>query len=129
MGSLRRGLILAALPTQAVAEACATVRPDWDGSPMSTLSEALFLVTTVPVLVLLLATLAALRFRSQWGGLAVVVLWTALVTFLTMVDPSGLQAASRAEGCVGSPALFIAAVAAICVATVLYTAPLPKRTD
>ncbi len=96
---------------------------------MTALAEAVFLAGTVPVLILFLATAAALRFRSQWGGLAVVVLWTGLITVLSMVDPSGLQAAARAQGCVGSPALFIGIVAAICVATILYTAPLKQRPD
>ena len=130
MGSFRRGLIaLLAMPGTAFAGVCESVRPNWDGTPTTPLSEALFLSGTVPVLILIVATMAALRYRSQWGGLAVVVLWTMLITILSMVDPAGLQAAARAEGCTGSPALFIAAVAAICVATIIYTTPRKRRPD
>ena len=130
MGPVRRGLILAALaPGAAFAGACETLRPGWDGTPATSVSEALFLASTLPALILFLATALALRFRSQWGGLAVVCLWTAFVTVLSMVDPTGLQAPAMAEGCVGSPGLFIAVIAAICVATILYTAPLKRRAD
>lgn len=130
MGSLRRGLILGLfMPTPALAEVCDEVRPGWDGAPATAWSEALFLAGTVPVLVLILASAVVFRFRSQWGGLVVVVLWTILITLLSMIDPGGLRAVARAEGCVGSLALFIAAAAAICVAIILYTAPIKKRSD
>ncbi len=125
MGPLRRGLIhaapvLAALPGPALAEVCDKIRPDWDGTPVSGLQEALQLALTAPVLALLIATGAALRFRSQWGGLIVVVLWTGYASLLSFGD---LRTQAQAEGCAGSPTLFIGLVAAICVATILYTAP------
>ncbi len=128
MGPLRRGLILAApvlaaLPNAAWAEVCDKIRPDWDGSPVSGLQEALQLALTAPVLALLIATGAALKFRSQWGGLAVFVLWTGYASLLSF---GSLRTEAQAEGCAGSPTLFIAAVAAICVATIIYTAPVKR---
>lgn len=128
MGPFRRGLILAtlsesALAAPALADTCALQRPNWDGAPVSAIDEALQL-TSSPITVILIAiTLLVVRFRSQWGGVAVVVLWTVLVSMLTMVDPTGTRVLDMAEGCIGSPTLFIALVAAICVATILYTAP------
>ncbi|MEO0390426.1 MAG: hypothetical protein AAF218_05740, partial [Pseudomonadota bacterium] len=74
-------------------------------------------------LFLLISTIAALRFRSQWGGVAVVVGWTAFATLLTMADPTGMRADAQAEGCIGSASLFIALAAAISVGTIFYTAP------
>lgn len=123
MGPLRRGLILATLPGAAMADACAVQRPDWDGMPVSGVDEAIQLASSPLTLILIAATFLAIRFRSQWGGVAIVVLWTILVSMLTMVDPTGTRAPGMAEGCIGSPTLFITAVAAICVATILYTAP------
>lgn len=123
MGPVRRGLTLAALPGAALADTCAVQRPDWDGTPMSSVGEAVHLASSPITLILIAMTLLVIRFRSQWGGVAIVVLWTILVSMLTMLDPTGLRAPGMAEGCIGSPSLFIAAVAAICVATILYTAP------
>lgn len=127
MGPLRRGVTLALLPTGALADACARTRPDWDGTPVSLLDEALFLVATPAALVLIIASLVAVRFRHQWGALVVVVLWTLFVSLIAMGDPTGLRAEEVAEGCVGSPALFIGLVAAICVAMILYTTPRQGR--
>jgi hypothetical protein len=115
--------MLAALPGPALAEVCSAQRPDWDGTPVSALDEALWLMASPITVILIVATLLALRFRSQWGGVAIVVLWTGLVSVLTMLDPTGTRAPGLAEGCIGSPTLFIAAVTAICIATILYTAP------
>lgn len=123
MGPLRRGLILAALPGSALAETCALQRPNWDGGPVSAIEEAIQLTSSPITLILIVLTLLVFRFRSQWGGVAIVVLWTILVSMITMMDPTGTRASGMAEGCIGSPTLFIAAVAAICVATILYTAP------
>lgn len=121
-------LILVLVPKTAWAEICAIMRPSWDGGEVSAIQEALYLAGTVPALVLILLSALALRFRSQWGGLTVIVLWTVYITFVIRSDPDGMDLA-RAEGCVGSPALFITLVAAICVATVVYTLPRPKRAD
>lgn len=111
------------MPSAAWAEVCDKARPDWDGAAVSALHEALTLFMT-PIGVLILAfTIVSLRFRSQWMGLLAVLSWTGYITLVTMADPTGLRADAMAEGCIGSPALFIAIVAAICGATVLYTMP------
>lgn len=128
MGPVRRGLTSAAslmfLPTALFARSCADMRPGWTAdTPPSALNEALFLLTTGPNLFLLAATAVALFLRSQWGGLVVVVLWAAFITLLTTVSAPHAQDAAHANGCAGSPTLFIGLVAAICVATVLYTMP------
>ncbi len=123
------GALSVLLPAPAFAEVCDKMRPAWDGLPVSAWQEALFLFTTVPSLVLLLATALAVRFRHQWGALIVVVLWTILITMVTMADPTGLQDIAKNEGCVGQPTLFIALVAAICGAMILYTAPRKAKPD
>ena len=130
MGPVRRGLILAAFPLPALAETCKEIRPYWlPGSEATAWSEMIALFSTVPSLALLLASALCLRFRRQWGTLAVVVLWTAWISVVSMLPPSETQKTAIAEGCIGSPTLFIAAVAAICVGMILYTAPRPKRTN
>lgn len=129
MGSLRRGLILTLIPSAGSAGVCADVRPQWTpGTPATAWSEILALFGTAPSLVLLVATVAALRFRHQWGGLIVVVLWTVWVSIIAMLSPrDAVQQAAALEGCVATPVLFIAAVAAICIGTVLYTSPRNTR--
>ncbi|MEP4197146.1 MAG: hypothetical protein ABJL99_16090 [Aliishimia sp.] len=130
MGSLRRGLILACLTPSALwAEVCDKARPAWDGNTVSAWQEAVFLFSTLPALVLIVASMLAIRFRHQWGALVVVVLWTLLVTMVSMADPTGIQKLAAAEGCVGSPALFIGVVAAICGGMILYTVPRAKRLE
>ena len=115
MGPLRgrltraRGSALAAacapmlLPARAVAGVCETVRPGWDGTPVSALQEAAYLFSTPLSLILLLATALAVRLRSQWGVLAVCLGWSGLVTFHAFFDPTA--GAAMAEGCAGSPVL------------------------
>jgi hypothetical protein len=115
-------VILSLLPGVAWAQDCAVQRPGWDGAPVSAVQEAVFLASSPAALVLLLGTAVAVRFKSQWGSLAVVLGWTAFVTFLTMLAPASRKLA-MAEGCVGSPALFIGVIAAICVGMIFYTAP------
>ena len=122
MGPVRGGVILSFLPGMAWAQDCTVQRPGWDGAPVSAVQEAVFLASSPAALVLLLGTAVAIRFKSQWGSLAVVLGWTAFVTFLTMLAPASRELA-MAEGCVGSPALFIGIIAAICVGTIFYTAP------
>jgi len=112
------------LPGAAWAEVCAEARPDWNGVPVSALGEAVTLLLSPMGLFLLVSTAFALRFRSQWGGVAVTVGWTAFATLLTMADPTGgVREAAMAEGCIGAPTLFIAIAAAISVGTIFYTAP------
>jgi len=116
--------IFAACPTPALADACAQVRPRWQpGTEVTLLSETLALATTPVSLALILASVICLRFRLQWATLGVVVAWTAWVSVLAFLPPGETRARAIAEGCVGSPALFIGLVAAICVAMILYTSP------
>ncbi|MEX0337451.1 MAG: hypothetical protein AB3N11_00275 [Arenibacterium sp.] len=120
-------------PGTARAEVCDKERPFWDSAngPATAIDEALHLAASPLAIALLVATALAIRFKSSWGGLIVVCGWSALVglvTYLGSTDPDVEQAA-LAEGCIGSPALFIAAVAAISVATIIYTSPRKSRAD
>jgi hypothetical protein len=108
-------------------EICAQNRPDWDGIPVSGLQEALALATSPAGLILITLTLLAFRFRHQWGALVILVLWVGYVSLLTMADPTGTRALAQAEGCIGSPTLFIGAVAAICIGMIYYTTPSEAR--
>ena len=125
MGSFRRQLgtatlMLAASPSYA--EVCAQMRPNWTpGVPASAWDELIALMSTPPSLVLILASLIAVRFAHQWGALVVVLLWTLWVSLVAMSSPDAARLAALQEGCIGSPTLFIAAVAAICVGMILYT--------
>ncbi|MGJ8621285.1 MAG: hypothetical protein ACSHW1_00805 [Yoonia sp.] len=130
MGPVRRGLIAAIAclgPAPAWAAACDLVRPAWDGMPVGAVGELLFLLQSPMVLVMILGTALAVRFRSEWGGLVVVVGWS-IVTYLITGwgDGDGTMAQAAAEGCVGSAWLFIAIAAALSIGVVLYTAPLPR---
>ena len=132
MGPLRRrlgaALALSGLSTPAWAETCAEMRPGWDGTPVSAFGALIYLGQSPFVLVLILRTEVAVRFRSEWGGLVVVVGWS-VATYLVTGWGSGNTAQTNAmqEGCVGSPALFIAFAAALCIGVVLYTAPIGKN--
>lgn len=96
----------------------------WTGPEPATMwQETVALFATVPSLALIFLTLLAVRFRHAWAGALVAVLWSFLVMMLVARTPSEIDLAARAEGCVGSPTLFIAAVIAICAGTILYTAP------
>jgi hypothetical protein len=122
MGPVRGGLILSLLPGAAMAQVCSVQSPDWDGTKVTAVQEAITLATSPAVLVLLLASALVIRFKHQWGALIVVLLWTGLVSFLSMFAPNA-RTLAMAEGCVGSPALFIGIIAAICVGMIFYTAP------
>ena len=130
MGSIRRRLTLGLAllcPAPAWAEVCSDLRPGWDGSTVTAFDEMLFLAQTPMVLILILGTALAVRLRSEWGGVAVVVGWS-LATFVVTEWGSrdGLRSEAIAEGCASSPGLFIAVAAAMCIGVVLYTAPLPR---
>lgn len=131
MGPVRRRLTFALAllcPAPAWAEVCSDLRPGWDGTPVTAVDEMLFLAQSPLVLFLILATAIAVRFRSEWGGVAVVAGWS-FATFIVTEWGSGdgLRSAAIDEGCAGSPGLFIAVAVAICISVVLYTAPLPRR--
>ena len=125
MGSLRRGLIatLALLPSQALAGTCAVSHPNWDGTPVGMAEEALALAMSPAALILICMSMLALRFKSQWGALMTVLLWTGFLSLITMLDPTGSRVAAQAEGCIGSPALFIGLVIALCALLVMHTMP------
>ncbi len=131
MGPIRRRLVLAAVlspATPAWADTCAQIRPGWDGLPVSAWGEFVFLLQSPIVLILIMLTAVAIRFRSEWGGVAVVIGWSAVTYLVTgWLSGSETQTAAAIEGCVGSPALFIAVAAALCIGVVLYTAPIGKR--
>jgi len=106
---------------------CTQIKPAWDGTPVSIFAETLSLASSPITLILLAATVITLRFRNQWGALALVVAWSFYVSFLTILDPGNTFTTARAEGCLGSPTLFIVAVAAICILMIFYTAPNEAR--
>lgn len=134
----RRTLPLTAMtlliPSLARAEVCGKERPFWDPATgrATALDEALHFAASPLTLILLVATALAIRFKSSWAGLAVVCGWSGfvgLITFGNNSDPTGIHQIALQEGCIGSPALFIALVAAISVATIIYTSPRPARDD
>lgn len=114
-------------PFSSFAAVCETFRPDWDGQTVTALSETMSLISSPLAIALLLASAIAIRFRSQWGSLVIVVLWTVIVSLITMADPTGQRDLAMAEGCVGPASLFIGLVAAICVGMILYTMPRETR--
>ena len=122
-------LLFSLLPLPALAEVCDKVRPFWTpGAPATAWDEFLGLMGTPPSLVLLVLTALAVRFRHQWGALVVVLLWTGWISLITFFGADNeIQRAAVAEGCVGSPVLFIAVVTAICGGMILYTAPRDTR--
>ncbi len=130
MGPIRRRLILGGAllyPAPLWADACSALRPAWDGTPVTAWGELLFLLQTPIVLLLIIATALAVRFRSEWGGLAVVVGWS-LSTFLATGwgGDGTIRAAAMNEGCIGNATLFIVVAALVCIGVVLYTAPLKR---
>lgn len=128
MGPLRAGVIAALLPGAAWAEVCEKVRPGWDGTEATMVSETITQFSTVPALLLLLASAVAIRFRSQWGVATVVVLWTIWVSVVAFFDATGgMRDAAMTEGCIGAPVLFILVIAAICIGMIVYTFPPPRR--
>ncbi|MCT4557859.1 MAG: hypothetical protein N4A61_07345 [Pelagimonas sp.] len=119
-------------PGAAWAEVCDKVRPLWDpaSGPATLVDEALHLASLPPSLILMVGTALAVRLRSQWGGLAVVSGWSILISVLVFGnrgDATGIHQHALSEGCIASPALFIGVVTAICIATVIYTAPAKGR--
>lgn len=118
---LLAGLVV--LPSPAFAQSCKDLRPDWDGLPVSALTEAILLFTTPLSLILLLASALVLRFRSNAGTVLLVIGWSVQVYLVTFVLPSDT---ARTEGCLGSPTLFIVLASAIAIGAVIYTGPATK---
>ncbi len=133
MGPLRRGLMTAGIvlgPAPAWAEVCEALRPDWDGDTVTATSELLLLFQTPLVLLLVLGTALAVRFRHELGGVIVVVGWS-IATYVATGwgNSDGIREAALAEGCRGSPALFITVAVAVAIGVVLYTAPITRRSS
>lgn len=124
MGSFRSGLtlvFLTSIASPARAETCAQFRPAWDGGNVNAFQEMVALFGTPISLVLLIATAFAIRFRNSWGALAVFVGWSFAVAAVTFLDPTGgMREAAAAEGCVGSPSLYIAVVFVLCGGMMVY---------
>ena len=124
MGSLRGGIIAAFLPGTALASGtCAQMRPLWTpGAAATPWDELLGLMAAPPSLLLLVLSALVIRLRHAKGALIVTVAWSFWISALTFyASGSDGYRAALAEGCIGSPALFIATVAAICIAMILYT--------
>jgi hypothetical protein len=103
------------------------VRPNWDGMPVTALNELLIVMQTPVVLLLIVGTALAVRFRNEWAGLVAVVGWS-LSTFL-VIDWTGsdtVRASAIEEGCIGNPVLFVAVAVVVSIGVVLYTAPLKR---
>ncbi len=121
-------LPLTLFPFPAWAEVCDKIRPGWTpGTQVTQAAEALHLFSTAPALILIAASLIAVVKRSAWGALVTVLLWSLLVSGLTLFADKDIQGAAASEGCIASPTLFIAAVTAICIAMILYTLPRDAR--
>jgi hypothetical protein len=132
MGPLRGRLTTAfaatILPLPARAEVCDKVRPLWEpGTPATAWDELIGLMATPPSLLLLLVSMLALRFRHQWGVLVAVVGWSIWVSLVALSTPDDIRSAAIAEGCIGSPVLFILVVAAICGGLILFTTRRSER--
>lgn len=126
--SLKTLALTALIPGPALAEACDRFRPDWTpGAPTPAWQEAIYLFSMLPSLLLLAASVIVVLKRSHWGALAVVLLWSGLVTFVTFASEHMTSSLAISEGCIGSPTLFIGAVTAICIAMILYTLPRETR--
>ncbi|MEQ6249155.1 hypothetical protein ABMC89_09725 [Sulfitobacter sp. HNIBRBA3233] len=127
MGPLRTGLTAAATAllaatSAAAQDACAALRPGWSGdAPASVFDETLALMMTPLSLALLVASAAAIRFRHQWGALIVTLAWSFWISALVLLPPDAARLAAAEQGCIGSPTLFIALVAAICTGMIVYT--------
>jgi hypothetical protein len=132
MGSIRGRLIAALpaalLPGAAWAAACDSLRPGWDGTPVTVWGEALALLSSPASLFLLAASATAVLLRSALGAVVVCVLWSGLTMMIAASGPAGPRGLARAEGCAASPAVFIAGIALLCAAMVLYTSRRPGRT-
>ena len=127
MGPIRRRLTAAAAAllasaNMAFAQACETLRPNWDGVPLSAFDEAIVLFASIPAMALLVASAIVVRTRNQWAALGIVVLWVILASIVSFGD-TDIQQEAMIEGCMGSTTLYLAIVGAICIALVAYTAP------
>jgi hypothetical protein len=101
-------------------QACATLRPGWDGTPATALSEALALLLSPMGLFVGAALAVAVLFRHALGVTLAAVIWAFFLYSLVGPDPGGIRAEAMAEGCMAPPTLFIGLSTAICALAVIY---------
>jgi len=124
-------LLLALLPSAALAEVCDKERPDWNPAhgPATGLDELVFLFTSLPGLGMLGAiTLAALTGQKRY--FAITALFSALIgaaQWITVTAPDELTRAAISEGCVGPQTLPIAACAILTSTALVFLALLWLR--
>lgn len=103
-------------------EACAILRPNWDGISPSALTE-LFQLALEPVsIILLIATVGVFWSRSFWVSLITSLLWTLwvadIVVQFAVHDP---LFTAQEWGCIGNIELFIGFAIALCATMMVYT--------
>lgn len=110
MGPLRRGLILALVPIQAVAEVCDKERPLLEpGTPATALTEALHFILSpmgIAVTALFIVATAARNLWLHWASFGLTSL--ALIALLinpALPDPTGIRYFAVMEGCIGPQTL------------------------
>jgi len=103
-------------------EACAVLRPDWDGTTPSMLMEAINLAAEPVSLLLLIASLCVFWWRSFWGAALISAIWAIwvadIVAQFTVHDP---LFTAQEWGCIGDIALFLGLAIALCVVMMIYT--------
>ena len=121
MGPVRGRLIaaLALWPQAALAEVCATIRPDWlaEDGPITGGAETLSILTS-PLGLLLVALMGvALVFRRRWLAVVAALPALALVGLLFISRQSDVAAEAMATGCIGSawPAVILLVLASAMV--------------
>lgn len=122
---IRFAVVAALIPTIAVAEVCDRERPNWDGLPVSAITETLVWLTTPTVLLLILATALAIYFQQRWVSVVLALFWASLIPFLFTQDLDDVYWEAWEEGCIGPSDLSIGLCAAICILT-LYLACRPR---
>lgn len=120
MGPLRGGLILSLFASPAFAAVCDTARPNWNGTPATAVSEALYLFMSPVSLFLIAALCVAVIFRHKMGATITVLLWSFYLSFVIFPDQTGGTAIAMQEGCIGSPTLYIALSAVLSIAAIAY---------
>jgi hypothetical protein len=121
MGWQRWAILGALLPTQLLAQSCATVRPNWNpgSGPVTAWDEALYLFTSPMGIVCLGAfALAVLTLRNTWllaAGAGSAALGLLLYSTNLTADPFEITQDAVAEGCVGPTSTAVAICAVICL--------------
>ncbi len=134
MGSLR-GRVTAvtatacSLPHLAYAEVCDKIRPEWaPGTRVSSIGEALYAFSTLPALILVLLTFAALIVRVRALSFVLVLIWIGAALLLHF-GSGEIQISAISEGCMGSLFATQTLIAAICVLLSATTIRAAARTS